>query len=67
MKVKLGYHFNCQYEKTSVTFSVSEIKVHPHYAHSMDHLENDLALLRLSSAVLFNHEISPICLGKKGQ
>lgn len=71
MKVKLGYHFNCQYEKTSITFSVAEIKIHPRYVHSSDHLDHDIALIKLSSAVHFNHEISPICLpnnkGKKEQ
>lgn len=66
MKVKLGYHFNCQYEKTSITFSVSEIKIHPHYVHNSDNLDNDIALIKLSNAVHFNHEVSAICLPKKG-
>lgn len=67
VKVKLGYHFNCQHEKTSVTFSVAEIIIHPHYVHSPEQMDNDIALLKLSSAVHFNHEISPICLPKRGE
>ncbi|MEQ2293262.1 hypothetical protein AMECASPLE_031493 [Ameca splendens] len=49
---------------TQVSVGVDEIVVHPDYVNST--LDNDIALLRLSSSVEFTNYIGPVCLAASG-
>lgn len=60
MKVMMGIHDNCYADITSNTYSVSNLYIHPEFQY-VSH-ENDIALLRLSSAVSFQKRIAPVCL-----
>lgn len=60
MKVAMGIHDNCYADITSNTYSVSNLYIHPEFQY-VSH-ENDIALLRLSSAVQFQKRIAPVCL-----
>lgn len=60
MKVVLGLYDNCYADVTSETFSVSNLIIHPEFQY-ISH-QNDIALLRLSTVVVFEKRIAPICL-----
>lgn len=60
MKVIMGIYDNCYADVTSNTYSVSNLYIHPEFQY-VSH-ENDIALLRLSSAVQFQKRIAPVCL-----
>lgn len=60
MKVALGIYDNCYGDTTSSHYSVSNLIIHPEFQHATR--LNDIALLRLSSVVVFEKRISPICL-----
>ncbi|GMT06006.1 hypothetical protein PENTCL1PPCAC_28180, partial [Pristionchus entomophagus] len=51
-----------------IPFKVSKIvetKLHP--LHNKSTLENDIALLKLDTPLIFNHLVSPICLPTPSQ
>lgn len=60
MKVALGIYDNCYGDITSSDYSVSNLIIHPEFQHATR--LNDIALLRLSSVVVFEKRIAPICL-----
>lgn len=60
MKVVLGLYDNCYSDVTSETFSVSNLIIHPEFQYVSR--QNDIALLRLSTIVVFEKRIAPVCL-----
>lgn len=64
LKVVFGLFDGCYADITSTTYSVSNIIIHPEFQYPTR--LNDLALLRLNSAVPFQQRISPICLPTPG-
>ncbi|XP_049820148.1 serine protease 7-like [Aethina tumida] len=64
MKVTLGAFDRCFPDQKSTNVSVDKIIVNP--AFSPGNRANDLALIRLSSTVVFEQSISPICLSAPG-
>lgn len=65
MKVTLGAFDRCFPDQKSTNVSVDKIIVNP--AFSPGNRANDLALIRLSSTVVFEQSISPICLSAPGK
>lgn len=64
LKVIFGLYDGCYADITSTTYSVSSIIIHPEFQYATR--LNDLALLRLNSAVPFQQRIAPICLPTPG-
>ncbi|XP_076154869.1 testisin-like, partial [Alosa pseudoharengus] len=62
--IHLGRHSLFNSNPKEVSRTVAEIIRHPNYNDSTH--ENDMALLRLSSAVSFNGYIRPVCLAASG-
>ncbi|KAL2078506.1 hypothetical protein ACEWY4_026191 [Coilia grayii] len=62
--VSLGRQFMYDVNPNEVVRRVTEIILHPSYDPSTN--DNDMALLRLSSAVTFNSYIRPVCLAASG-
>ena len=60
MKVTLGTYNKCIPDVSSANVSVSDIIIHPDF--SAENHANDIALLKLSTPVVFERRISPICL-----
>ncbi|XP_049784975.1 trypsin-3-like isoform X2 [Schistocerca cancellata] len=60
VKVSLGAENVCTGDVSTVNASVSEVLVHPQY--DPDSMASDLALLRLTTPVVFSSRISPVCL-----
>ena len=60
MKVIMGIYDSCYADITSNTYSVSNLYIHPEFQY-VSH-ENDIALLRLNSAVPLQKRIAPVCL-----
>lgn len=64
VKISLGQFDRCAPDVTSINVSVEAITIHPEY--SPDNRANDIALLRTNSVVLFDRNISPVCLPTPG-
>lgn len=64
LKVVFGLFDGCYADITSSTYSVSNIIIHAEFQYPTR--LNDLALLRLNSAIPFQQRISPICLPTPG-
>ncbi|XP_076154871.1 transmembrane protease serine 9-like [Alosa pseudoharengus] len=62
--IRLGRQSLYGSNPNEVSRTVAEIILHPNYAAST--YENDMALLRLSSAVSFSGYIRPVCLAASG-
>lgn len=65
MKVVFGIYDNCYADTTSITYSVSNVIIHPEFQYPTR--QNDLALLRLNSVVPFQKRIAPVCLPTPGK
>ena len=62
--IHLGQQSVIDCNLNGVSRTVAEIILHPEYDASTN--ENDMALLRLSSAVSFTNYIRPVCLAASG-
>ncbi|KAG5262735.1 hypothetical protein AALO_G00278290 [Alosa alosa] len=62
--ISLGRQSLLNFNPNEVSRTVAEIILHPNYDASTN--ENDMALLRLSSAVSFSGYIRPVCLAASG-
>ena len=56
----VGQHKLGQWEKTKSRHNVAKIFMHAGYSNITK--DNDIALLKLSTAIRFTREVSPVCL-----
>ena len=64
LEVVVGKHAIERPEKTESRYKVGKIFIHAMYIASMS-CDYDIALLKLSTAINFTREVSPVCLPKK--
>lgn len=61
----LGAHFNCHLEASTTNYSVSNILMHPDFGSG--YKVNNIALVKLSTLVIYERTIIPICLPTPGK
>merc|ERR1719277_2166836 len=59
-----GAHDLLRYESTRTMFTVARIRLHERF--DVNTFDNDIALLRLTRPINFNHLAAPICLPPQG-
>ena len=59
-EVEVGKHKLGRRESTESRHKVAKIFMHAEYSNTTD--DNDIALLKLSTAISFTREVSPVCL-----
>jgi hypothetical protein len=64
VKVTVGQFDKCTSDSSSTNVSVDNILIHPDF--SAENKANDIALVKLSSPVLFDRRVAPICLSAPG-
>lgn len=68
VKVALGVHdrITMDYGKARI-YNVSKAAVHPKYTDHSYYDENDIALLKVNKAIIFDETVRPVCLPYKSK
>eukprot|EP00062_Callorhinchus_milii_P001031 gi/632936203/ref/XP_007892918.1/ PREDICTED: coagulation factor IX-like [Callorhinchus milii] len=64
-RVVVGEHNTAIFEKTEKYHKVENLIKHHKYDSNIDMFENDIALIKLSTPIIFNTFVIPICLPEK--
>jgi len=63
LQVVVGKHTLKRHETTQSTHKIAKVYIHAKYSNIT--IDNDITLLKLTTAINFTLEVSPVCLPKK--
>lgn len=67
IKVRLGVHSRYEQAEGQIEMDVVRYDIHENYDNKTKASPNDIALITLKQPVNYTDNISPVCIGEKGQ